>query len=381
MTQKRPAPKAKGTLDADDWGEYATAVAGPGAAAGATLRPRPRDVELGPFVTERGATLPELNVRVEAYGPEGARRSNAVVVVHALTGSAHLAGVYDDETFQQLSPLERAFGPRGWWDAVVGPGKPLDTERFFVVCANLPGSCYGSTGPLSPNPETGRPYGFGFPRFSVRDWVRVHLQLLDALGIDQARVIGGSLGGMVALEFALMAPDRVAGALVIAAPARHGPWARAFNRLAREAIALDPKRGLALARGLAMLSYRSPQSFEERWGHEPARGETYVLHHGQKFVRRFDAASYVVLSEAMDGHDVARGRGPLPQVLRGLKPPTLFVGLDSDVLYPSWEVREVARLAGADYVELTSPHGHDAFLIEHEPMGQIVRDFLSATPA
>jgi homoserine O-acetyltransferase len=378
----------------EDWGEYPAG----GAASAPTnaLRPRPRDVVLWsvrrgsePFVTERGEVLPELHVRFETYGPQSAKRNRAVLVFHALTGSAHLAGVYEETTLKRLSPFERAFGALGWWDALVGPKKPIDTERFYVICANLPGSCYGSTSPLSVNPRTGRRYGPDFPRLTVRDLVRIHLRLLDRLEVEGVTVLGGSLGGMLALEFALMAPERTSKALIIAAPARHGPWARAFNRLAREAIRLDhafchghyplyhQPQGLALARALAMLSYRSPQSFEGRWGDEPARGETYVLYHGEKFSQRFDANCYLVLSEAMDTHDVTRGRGPLPHVLRQLKMLQLFVGIDSDILYPAWEVRELARFSRGDYAQIESPHGHDAFLIETEQMGQILRDFLS----
>lgn len=374
-----------------DWGEYPSISD----RKGTTLHPRPRDVLLwhyegdGPFVTEQGDSLLEVRVRYETYGPDPNRAERQVLIFHALTGSAHVAGEYTPEVLETLSPLEKAFGPVGWWDALIGPGKPLDTRRYFVLCVNLVGSCYGSTGPLSLNPLTGRPYGPSFPRLTVRDLVRIHLRLLDILGVNEVTVIGGSLGGMLALEFALMAPERTEKAWVIAAPARHGPWARAFNRLGKLAILQDPTfqqgcyspkeqpPGLALARGLAMLSYRSPKSFELRWGQEPYRGETYVIYQGEKFLRRFDANAYLILLDVMDSHDVSRGRDDLYRVLSRLKSGrTLFLGIESDLLYPAWEIRQVARWSGGEYVELQSPHGHDAFLIETEAMSRILQDFL-----
>ncbi len=199
--------------------------------------------------------------------------------------------------------------------------------------------------------------------------------------------VGGSLGGMVALEFALAFPRRSKKLIVMAAPARHGPWARAWNSLAREAIRLDPgyhggryrrqPAGLALARAIATLSYRAPSSFELRWGPEPLRGEAYLLRQGGTFVGRFDANSYLTLSDAMDSHDVGKGRGGLSRALAGLKPPALFVGIDSDLLYPGAEVEEAARLARAEFVLLRSPHGHDAFLLEEQQVAALVEPFLA----
>lgn len=199
--------------------------------------------------------------------------------------------------------------------------------------------------------------------------------------------MGGSLGGMVALEFALMYPERVEKLAVLAAPPVHGPWARAFNRLSREAILKDPgfaqgqytrqPEGLKLARAIAMLSYRAPESFRKRWADEPVQGESYVIYQGEKFIGRFDANTYLVLSQAMDTHDVGRGRGGVEAALarlRGMK--TLFVGIDTDLLYPKEEVREMARLAGGRYQEIQSPHGHDAFLIETDQVERILDSFL-----
>ncbi|MFZ1642279.1 MAG: homoserine O-acetyltransferase [Candidatus Contendobacter sp.] len=355
-----------------------------------SLRPLPRDIALWDssegFTLERGGALPEVRVRYETYGRLNARRDNAILIFHALTGSAHLAGCYSERVWAGLSPQEQAFGRQGWWDSLVGPGKVFDTRRYYIVCANHLGSCYGSTGPLVRDPRHGHPYGPKFPPVTVADLARVQGRLLERLGVEAAILVGGSLGGMVALEFALSFPRRSKQLIVMAAPARHGPWARAWNSLAREAIRQDPgyhggryrrqPAGLALARAIATLSYRAPSSFELRWGPEPLRGEAYLLRQGGKFVGRFDANSYLTLSEAMDSHDVGKGRGGLSRALAGLKPPALFIGIDSDLLYPSAEVEEVARLARAEFALLHSPHGHDAFLIEDQQVAAVLEPFL-----
>ena len=354
------------------------------------LRPVPRDVVLWEpgegFHLERGGVLPEVRVRYETCGRLNARRDNAILIFHALTGSAHLAGRYGDAVWAGLSPWEQAFGRQGWWDTLVGPDKVFDTRRYYIVCANHLGGCYGSTGPLARDPRHGHPYGPKFPPVTVHDLARVQLRLLDHLRVKTAVLVGGSLGGMVALEFALAFPRRSRQLIVMAAPARHGPWARAWNSLAREAIRLDPgyhggryrrqPAGLALARAIATLSYRAPHGFEQRWGPEPLQGEAYLLRQGGKFVGRFDANSYLILSDAMDSHDVGKTRGGLVRALARLKPPALFVGIDSDLLYPSVEVEEAARLAGAEFALLCSPHGHDAFLIEDQQVAALVEPFL-----
>lgn len=355
------------------------------------LRPAPRDLVLWEtsegFDLERGGTLPEVRVRYEAYGRLNARRDNAILIFHALTGSAHLAGRYGETTWMALSPQEQAFGRQGWWDGLVGPGKVFDTRRHYVVCANHLGGCYGSTGPLARDPRHGHPFGPKFPTVTVRDLARVQERLLRRLGVAAAVLVGGSLGGMVALEFALLFPRRGRKLIVMAAPARHGPWARAWNRLAREAIQLDPgyqggryrrpPAGLALARAIATLSYRAPDSFERRWGPEPDQGAAYLLRQGDRFLGRFDANSYLTLSNAMDSHDVGEGRGGSSRALARLKPPALFIGIDSDLLYPSAEVEDAARRAGAAFAQLRSPHGHDAFLLEEQQVRALVEPFLT----
>lgn len=355
------------------------------------LRPTPRYALLWgapqPLVLEQGGVLPDVRLRYQTYGRLNARRNNAILIFHSLSASAHLAGRYDDTAWSGLSPLEQAFGRQGWWNGLVGPGQVFDTDRYYLICANHLGSCYGSTGPLSINPQHGQGYGPAFPAVTVRDLARVQERLLDHLSVDTAILIGGSLGGMVALEFALLFPQRSKKLIVMAAPARHGPWARGWNRLAREAIQRDSgfhngryrqqPAGLALARAISTLSYLAPPSFEARWGAEPAQSESYLLDQGEQFTQRFDANSYLTLSAAMDSHDVGKDRGGLAQALAGLKPPALFIGVDTDLLYPGAEVEDAARLAGAEFALLRSPHGHDAFLLEEQQVAALLEPFLN----
>ena len=327
------------------------------------LYPTPEDASLGRLRLEGGGEIADLRLRYETYGQLSPARDNAVVVFHALTGSAHAAGVYTDEVLARLSPYERAFGARGWWSEVVGPGRTLDTNRYFVISANVPGSCYGSSGPAA-DP--------GFPQLSIRDMVWAQAALLDRLGVPAARVVGGSMGGMLALEFALTYPDRTQALAVFAAPARQTPWARAWQHLQRTAA----RRGdLALARAVSMLSYRHPRGFDERWRDDPERAESYLDYQGSKFTGRFSPASYELLTLAMDGHDVGSDRGGVEAALARLEAPALFVGIDTDLLYPAEEVLRTAALARAEYAEIKSAHGHDGFLIESDQVGRLLRAF------
>lgn len=346
-----------------------------------------------PFTMESGATLPNVTVAYETYGTLDASGTNAVLVCHALTGSAHAAGLHPGEST-----------PGGWWDSFIGPGKPLDTERFFVICSNFLGSCYGTTGPLSVDPSTGRPYGMTFPQMTVRDMVTVQKRLIDQLGVRQLRtVIGGSLGGMQVLEWGVMFPDSVASLIPIATSAQHSAWSVGLNDIGRQAIMNDPdwrggeyhghgqpRRGLSLARQVAMMSYRSEREFAGRFGRAKRQEngdrfdpenifqvESYLRHQGKKLVDRFDANTYLYITRAMDLHDVAYGRGALPDVLASVRHPALCIGIDSDILYPAHEQRSIAEaLPSAEYREIASPYGHDAFLIEFEQMASFVREFL-----
>jgi homoserine O-acetyltransferase len=327
----------------------------------------------GPFSLESGDTLPEVTVAYRTWGRLSPRGDNAVLVCHALTGSAD---------------VDR------WWGPLLGPGRALDPERDFVVCANVLGGCYGTTGPTSPGPGGGR-WGGDFPAVTVRDIVRVQAALLDALGVRRLRVvIGGSLGGMQVLEWALLRPGGVDAIVPIAVSARHSAWCIALSEAQRQAIYADPRwrdgryadgdgpeAGLAVARQIAMCTYRSRASLEARFSREqPQPGlfavEGWLRHHGQALVDRFDAATYVTLTKAMDTHDVSRGRGGWKEALRAVSSPALVVSIDSDVLYPPVEQEVLAAaLPGGRLATLASPHGHDAFLIEGEAVNALVRRF------
>lgn len=348
------------------------------------ISPETRFLRLpGSFVLESGERLRGVEIAYRTWGALSPARDNAVVVCHALTGSAD---------------VDR------WWGGLLGGGRALDPEVDFVVAANLLGSCYGTTGPLSPRAGAGMhrpgdaPWAGDFPAITVRDQVRLQQKLLDALAVERVRlVVGGSLGGMQALEWGVLDRGRVESLAVLSAPARHSPWGIALSELARRALLLDPRfrgghypaddppvAGLALARAIAMTSYRSHPGFEQRFGRDRREGSfevaRYLEHQGRKLVERFDANSYLALLGAMDSHDLARDRGSLETVLRGLDLPVLVVGSSTDVLYPVAEQLELATLLpAAEYVELATAHGHDAFLIEQEAVGRVVGEFRRRT--
>jgi homoserine O-acetyltransferase len=331
-----------------------------------------------PLTLESGAILPAVRVAYRTWGTLDAAGSNAVVVCHPLTGSADV----------DL-----------WWEGLLGPGRALDPERDFIVCANVLGGCYGTTGPASPRPAGDRPWGPKFPAVTVRDMVRVQAALLDRLGVRKIRlVIGGSLGGMQVLEWALIDPERVEAIAPVAVSGRHSAWCIGLSEAQRQALYADPNwrggryspeappvAGLAAARAVAVCTYRSRASFEERFGREIRKEneiedafavESYLRHQGRKLVERFDANTYVTLTRAMDSHDVGRGRGSYEEALGSIRQPALVVAIDSDVLYPPAEQKELARLIpGARLAWLRSPHGHDAFLLETEKLDRLVRDF------
>jgi homoserine O-acetyltransferase len=323
-------------------------------------------VGLGAFELESGVVLPALAVAYRHDGP-GPGAAPQVLVIHALTGSADAAG--------------------DWWAPLIGPGRALDTRRVGVLSANLLGGRYGSTGPLSTDPATGRPYGAAFPDLTTRDQARAQWALLDAIGIDRlALVTGGSLGGMVALEVALTRPGRVAAVVPIAAPAATGPMAIAWNRIQVELIERLGEDGLALARQLAMTTYRSETDFEERFGREleddgRPRVVSYLDHQGRKLVERFDPDTYRVLVGAMDRHDIGRARGGIEDALRGLASGATRLtglGIAGDILYGPAQVRALvaaAERAGltASYREVSSTKGHDAFLVEWPQLTEILR--------
>ncbi len=350
----------------------------PGAGRAPFMSPETRFFEVpGGIALELGGRLPELRIGYRTWGKLAPDGGNAVVICHALTGSA------DADL---------------WWTRMFGPGRALDPSRDFFVCSNILGSCYGTTGPTSIDPGSGRPYLGTFPLVTIRDMVRAQHALATALGVKRVRmVLGGSLGGMQALEWALMYPDLVESLGFIASTARHSAWCIALSEAQRQAIYADPRwrdgrydpadppsAGLAAARMAAMISYRSMPSFEQRFARRTQEAdlfavESYLRYQGQQLVDRFDPATYVALTRAMDTHDVSRGRGDFEQVLRSVKQPTLVVSIDSDVLYFPSEQREVARLVpNARLAVMDSPHGHDSFLIDVDRLSDVVAEFRGA---
>jgi homoserine O-acetyltransferase/O-succinyltransferase len=336
----------------------------------------------GAFVTESGETLLEPIVAYQTWGTLNAEGSNAVLVCHALTGSADAAD---------------------WWYGLFHEGGVLDLERQFVVCTNVLGGCYGSTGPLSVDPTTGELYSGSFPVVTIRDMVRLQQALMDHLGVTSIEsALGASMGGMQVLEWSLM-DSRLKSMVIIGTDAAHSAWAIGISEAQRQAIYTDPNwhegyfhsygvvpsSGLAAARMMGMIMYRSAHSFEERFGRQMQPGHdnlmkvaSYLHYQGRKLVDRFDAVTYVRLTQAMDSHDIARGRGSVEQVLATIRIPTLIVGIDSDILYPTAEQLFMARhIQGSRYDEIHSPAGHDAFLIEFDQLDRIMRDFFqTVTP-
>ena len=344
-------------------------------ARAAFIAPETRFLTLGrEFPLELGGGLPELRIAYRTWGALSTQGDNGVLVCHALTGSAD---------------ADR------WWTGMFGPGRALDPDRDFIVCSNILGSCYGTTGPTSLHPQSGRPYLGEFPAVTIRDMVHAQRELLAALGVKRLKlVVGGSLGGMQVLEWALCHPEMVEAIAPIACSASHSAWAIGLSEAQRQAIYADarwaggrydpadpPVAGLAAARMMAMCSYRHKASFEERFGRRPQTAdlfamESYLRYQGRQLVERFDAATYVTLTRAMDTHDLGRGRGDLEEVLRSVRVPTLVVSIDSDVLYlPDEQERMAALIPGARLARLASSDGHDAFLIDVDWLSGLLAEF------
>ena len=348
---------------------------------------------------DSGEVLSPVRIAYESWGRLSPARDNVILVCHALTGDAHACDSYAPDDARA-----------GWWNPLIGPGRVFDTNRYFVICSNVLGSCYGSSGPTSPHPVDGAPWRLRFPLVTVRDIVRAQWHLLQSLDIPGlAAVAGGSLGGLQALEWAIAYPDSVEKAIVVAASARLSAQGLAIDEIARQSIMGDPKwnggqytdasgpeTGLALARMLAMLTYTSAEGLEARFGRRaavrdenwPVFGQrhdvhTYLHHQADKLVRRFDANSYLYLSHAMDQYDASSDIHPGRSGTRfsAVRARVLTVGIRSDWLYPPSQVRALAQDlaaagASATYVELDSPHGHDAFLKEWDQMDAVLRPFL-----
>jgi homoserine O-acetyltransferase len=355
----------------------------------------------GPLELDSGATLAPVEIAYETYGTLAPDGGNAILICHALTMDQHVA-----------SPHPITAKP-GWWMAMVGPGKPIDTDRHLVICANVLGSCMGSSGPASPNPATGKPYGMAFPVITIRDMVRAQAMLLDHLGIGRLKaVVGGSMGGMQALSWPATFPDRVAAAVVIASTARHSAQNIAFHEVGRQAVMADPNwrdgdyyetgtpptAGLAVARMAAHITYLSAAGLTEKFGRKlQARDaktfgfdadfqvESYLRHQGLAFTDRFDANAYLYITRAMDYFDLAEEHGgKLANAFRESKARFCLISFDTDWLYPTRESRTVVQAlhaagARASFVELSSPYGHDAFLLDSPEMNRVVGGFLRVT--
>lgn len=355
-----------------------------------------------PFALDGGSVLTDIDIAYETWGELAADGRNAVLLCHAWTGDSHAAG-----------PAEAGHPTPGWWEEMIGPGLPIDTDRWFVVCANVLGGCQGSTGPASPHPDDGQPYGSRFPVITIRDMVRVQAKLADHLGVDVWHsVVGGSMGGMQVLEWGITYPKRVRSLVPIATCAHATAQQIAWGAIGRRAIRLDPKwrggdyydaepgdgpwEGLAIARMVAQVTFRSDNVFTDRFGRELADGasthdgfglwqrfevERYLDYHGEKLSRRFDTNSYLVIGKAMDLHDVGRGRGGLHAAMARIRVPTLAMGISSDMLYPAYQQRQICELLRSGgtpswYAEVDSPHGHDAFLIELDQVAGPLQRFL-----
>ena len=355
-----------------------------------------------PIALDNSKTLQDVTIAYETWGELNKDKSNAILLCHAWTGDSHAAGSAEEGT-----PTP------GWWEGLVGPNCAIDTNKWFVVCTNSLGGCQGTTGPASNHPQDGKPYGSRFPVITVRDMVRAQVRVSDMLGIDVWHsVIGGSMGGMQVLEWAITFPHRLRTAIPIATCLQATAQQIAWGAIGRRAIRLDPKwqggdyydaaigegpwQGLAIARMIAQVTFRSDNVFTDRFGRELAdmdadynglglwdkfEVENYLDHHGDKLIRRFDANSYLIIGKAMDLHDVARGRGELRSAVARISAPVLSVGISSDILYPTYQQKQIRDMinevgGSCEYVEIESPHGHDAFLINLDQVGKPVAEFL-----
>lgn len=352
------------------------------------------------FVLENGHELGPITVAYETYGTLNDQCDNVILVEHALTASSHAAGFNSPE---DKNP--------GWWDVMIGPGKAVDTDKYFVICSNILGSCYGTTGPTSLNPDTGKPYGSSFPMIGIRDMVRVQHELLKHLGVTRIRgIIGGSMGGMQALEWSLLYPDMVESLLLIATAARSSPQSIAIHKVGTQAIMDDPnwdggnyydkeipEKGLSVARMLGHITYLSEEWLWEKFGrkHEdPVKIkssleskfeiEKYLEYQGAKFVQRFDANSYIYVMRSIDIYDAGEGYASLTESFKRIKTrKVLVVSYSSDWLYPSYQSAEVVEALEANnidvsYNEIDAPYGHDSFLIDYKKLNPLIRDFLDS---
>lgn len=353
----------------------------------------------GEIVLECGARLGPVTIAYETCGRMNTDKSNVVLVLHALSGDSHMAGYYREDDPKP-----------GWWDVMIGPGKGIDTGKYFVICTNILGSCMGTTGPASINPKTGEPYGFDFPVVTIRDMVRVQKRLMDHLGVERIlSVIGGSVGGMQALEWCLQYPGMVLSAVPLATTTKHSALAIAFNEVARQAIMADPNwnsgryyagrkpdLGLAVARMIGHITYLSDESMRLKFGRRlqsksdfsfdfgaDFQVESYLRYQGSKFVERFDANSFLYITKAADYFDLAKqyGNGTLVAAFSLSKAKYLVISFTSDWLYPTYQSREMVKSMkknglNVSFCEIEADCGHDAFLLPNERLSSLIRGFL-----
>lgn len=344
---------------------------------------------------ESGEKFGPVTIAFETYGSLNKEKSNAILVAHALSGDAHAAGVHVNEN------------SLGWWDAFIGPGKAIDTEKYFVICSNILGGCKGTTGPASLNPKTGAPYALDFPLISVNDMVNAQKRLVEHLGIEKLlSVVGGSMGGQQVLAWLVNYPQNLCSAVPIATTIKHSPQQIAFNEVGRQSIMADahwksgnyyagaaPSNGLAVARMIGHITYMSDKSMAEKFGRQKKDSssqpfkftadfevEGYLRYRGDNFVKRFDANSYLYITKAMDNFDASNGQ-PLQDILRGSKVKVLVISFKSDWLYPAYQSKEIVKackLAGVQttYCEVDSTYGHDAFLLEVKEQAHLIKHFL-----
>jgi len=342
------------------------------------------------LILESGEKFGPITLAYETFGQLNKEKSNAILILHALSGDSHVAG------------------PGGWWENFVGPGKGIDTDKYFVICSNVLGGCRGSTGPSSINPKTSKPYGIDFPIITIGDMVNAQRRLIDYLGIEKLlSVVGGSMGGMQVLQWMVACPDCICSAIPIATTMKHTPQQIAFNEVGRQAVMADsnwrngdyyghciPAKGLAIARMIGHITYMSDASMAEKFGRkikaEKATSkfaaefevEGYLRYRGDNFVKRFDANSYLYITKAIDYFNILNGNS-LSDIFHGLRAKVLVIAFKSDWLYPAYQSLEIAKackLAGMDasYCEVNSNYGHDAFLLEIEQEAHLISNFLKS---
>jgi homoserine O-acetyltransferase len=349
------------------------------------------------LVLESGAKLGPITLAYETYGELNEEKSNAILILHALSGDAHAAGYHSSE---DVKP--------GWWDIMIGPGKAFNTNKYFVICSNVIGGCKGSTGPSSINPKTGKPYALDFPIVTIRDIINAQKHLIDHMGIKSLLSIsGGSIGGMQVLQWTVSYPEMVRSAIPVATAARQSAQGIAFDEVGRRAIMSDPnwnggnyygkkipKDGLSLARMIGHITYLSDESMHQKFGRNlqdiseysfsflpEFQVESYLYYKGDSFIKRFDANTYLYITKAIDYFDLTNGQKSLAKVFEHVKAKFLVISFSSDWLYPSYQSKEIVRALKANnvdvtYFEIKSNYGHDAFLIEHEKQTRLIESFL-----